>query len=244
MSQEQPKLMSEDDLLRISKIALVLLQVEAGATGESKEKDLGPPSEDKKSVISAVRRKHALDLHHELQSWFEVPLDPPLIPDYITVLNNVSLIQAQKADPGVEDWLAQSRGLAYMLYIHLCNHEVIQKKKEEGEWPAPMAEDEMKKLVKDCIHGLVFTAHNLGPGEGHHIVSSVFMPLAFGAFLDRARFELENLGTFYEYMSEEGPRTVNGYPTFFSVRIINKRDWDRCFEAIKAAEKALEDIEL
>ena len=241
MSQEQPKLMSEDDLLRVSSLALVLLKVEAGVS----ETDDGavPDAAPVDNHLLGVRRKTALDLHHELGSWFEVPLDPPSIPDYFTVLNNVSVALQRKDTTDAETWLSQSRSLAYMLFLHLCEHEEVRKKREEGEWPEPMTEEDMKQLVKDCIHGMVFTAHNIKPTQ-FHMATSVFMPLALGAYSSRAKFEWQNIGTFYEYLSEAGPRSVNGLPTFMSVRIINKKDWDRCFKAIIATEAALEDVKL
>lgn len=42
----------------------------------------------------------------------------------------------------------------------------------------------------------------------------------------------EELGVLYAYMSDASPRTINGYPTFFSMGVLNVADWKRVREAI------------
>lgn len=237
MSQEQLKLMTKDDLLRIAKLANVLMLAEAGVSEQGEQ-------EETQRLLS-IRRRAALTLHHALGSYFpETYAITTQTMDYLAALNNVVSIPDRREDLSEEAWLEWTKPFVESLYSHLCVHEVIQRKQEEGEWPPPMTEDEVKGFVKDCVHGLIFTAHHIGPTRDERALTSVFMILALGAFLERADFELMNVGTFYEYISEAGPLSVNGSPTFMSVRVMNKRDWERCFKAIKAAEAALENVEL
>ncbi len=41
------------------------------------------------------------------------------------------------------------------------------------------------------------------------------------------------LGAIGEHISKAGPRSINGYPIFFSMAVINKEDWDRIRAAVK-----------
>lgn len=47
------------------------------------------------------------------------------------------------------------------------------------------------------------------------------MPLALGA---ADKIDADKVGMLYEYMDKAGPRSVNGYPCFFSFRWLDKRD--------------------
>lgn len=40
---------------------------------------------------------------------------------------------------------------------------------------------------------------------------------------------LQSIGLVYEYLSEAGPMAVNGKPTFFSLRLLNKADTEKMF---------------
>jgi len=55
---------------------------------------------------------------------------------------------------------------------------------------------------------------------------------------------LQNIGVIYEYISKAGPRSINGYPCFFSFRILNKADWLRAHAAIVRELKRREDMEI
>lgn len=56
---------------------------------------------------------------------------------------------------------------------------------------------------------------------------------------DERRTELfskwnSNLGEIGEHVSKAGPRSINGYPMFFSMRAIHKDDWVRIRKAVEA----------
>lgn len=41
---------------------------------------------------------------------------------------------------------------------------------------------------------------------------------------------VKSIGLVYEYLSEAGPMSVNGKPTFFSLRLLNKADTEKMFD--------------
>jgi len=54
----------------------------------------------------------------------------------------------------------------------------------------------------------------------------------------------ENIGIVWEYMKQANPMGINGMPTFFSMRIMHREDWDRCRKAINRQLEAQRDLEV
>jgi len=50
----------------------------------------------------------------------------------------------------------------------------------------------------------------------------------------------ENVGIIWEDASQAGPRSINGYPIFFSMKLMSKSDWDRAKTAILKESKRRE----
>ena len=55
---------------------------------------------------------------------------------------------------------------------------------------------------------------------------------------------LKQIGCIYEFVDKAGPRSINGYPIFFSFRMIHTDDWARAAAAIEREEKRREKIEV
>lgn len=100
--------------------------------------------------------------------------------------------------------------------------------------PEPISEEELKAFTLGLIDGRVFTSAHVGEAD---MLPMIFMPLGLGMFADHGDKELkaidEKLGVFWEWMDRAGPRSVNGYPCFFSVRMLCKSDWERARKAYK-----------
>lgn len=84
-----------------------------------------------------------------------------------------------------------------------------------------MSEEELRKLAVDYVEGKIFTTfhfnkHDIESGD---MVGLVFMPLLLGG----ASFA-HDAWMLYEYYSEAGPRSINGYPIFFSMRKVIQKD--------------------
>jgi len=94
-----------------------------------------------------------------------------------------------------------------------------------------MTTDELTQFVLNYCDGHLFTSAHLRPGD-EQLIQSIFMPLAFGAFAERSKSYLEKVGLLWEHMSQAGYRGINGYPTFMSLRVMHKDDWERARKAI------------
>lgn len=77
--------------------------------------------------------------------------------------------------------------------------------------------EELKQLAIDIVEGKVFGTWNI---ENPSDMAMVFM---VSIFMKKKDFPKDAVH-FYEYMSEAGPRGVNGMPCFFSARVLNKKE--------------------
>jgi hypothetical protein len=105
-------------------------------------------------------------------------------------------------------------------------------------WRTFMTDEEIKKLALDIRSNLVFGSWNIRKEEFERMVGSVFMPLLFMDEESRKQMKDEEIFHIYEYMSQAGPRSINGYPMFMSFRSINKTDAEKLFKVIAALEDA------
>ena len=86
-------------------------------------------------------------------------------------------------------------------------------------------EDELKEIAIGIHAGTIFTDRHI---KDTNMLTSVFMPIIFGAFKEAK--DIENVGLIYEHLSEAGPRSVNGYPSFMSMNILDHAEAKRVFE--------------
>lgn len=101
------------------------------------------------------------------------------------------------------------------------------------------SEEEISQLAKDIVANLVFTSdHVRRPND----LKLVFMPVILGAFSDMTEEAKKDIGMLYEYYKEASPRSVNGMPIFFSVRILNVKDRKAVWEKVKKIEEMLDSV--
>lgn len=55
---------------------------------------------------------------------------------------------------------------------------------------------------------------------------------------------MSDLGVIYEEYSKAGPRSINGYPCFFSFRVLSRNDWERARKAINRELEHRESMEV
>ena len=95
--------------------------------------------------------------------------------------------------------------------------------------------EELKQIAIDLRAGKIFSdRHCQSPEE----VSMVFMVLMF---LDQKaidEFKANPPGLIYEYLTEAGPRSVNGMPCFMSHRYLTVDDAKAMFDIAKKLEEA------
>jgi hypothetical protein len=97
--------------------------------------------------------------------------------------------------------------------------------------------EDLKQLAKDIWAGTVFTDRHI---QDFNIVPMVFMPLALGAIGDLSEEDAKDVGMIYEYLSEAGPRSINGYPMFTSCRLLNKDDTKKVWSLYEEVKKMME----
>lgn len=88
------------------------------------------------------------------------------------------------------------------------------------------SDSELRQIARDYVERRIFTDRNC-PGD---LLTSVFMVAALGGLAEQIQFLKDNpesdarLGLIYEYLEDAGPRSVNGYPMFMSLKILNAKD--------------------
>jgi hypothetical protein len=105
--------------------------------------------------------------------------------------------------------------------------------------PLPaMTEDELKTLARDMAMEKVFTSNHV-PDHDARMLGMIFMPLALGGLGGR---NPEEIGMIYEYLDRAGPRSINGYPCFFSFRMVRADQMQALFAKYRAIREALEAV--
>lgn len=100
----------------------------------------------------------------------------------------------------------------------------------ETKPPPHMTDDQLREFVLGCCDDKIFTSFHVHE-EPTDVLKLVFMPIAFGAL---KTIKLDELGCIWEWWIQAGQRSINGYPSFFSMRVMHKDDWERAHKAIDA----------
>lgn len=101
--------------------------------------------------------------------------------------------------------------------------------------------EEIKSIAFALLNNSIFTDRHISQDEPH-MLGSIFMPLALGAFKDLTEEEVQNIGLIYESLDKAGPRAINGYPSFFSFQYLDKTDSDKVFEMARKIQAAVESV--
>jgi hypothetical protein len=88
---------------------------------------------------------------------------------------------------------------------------------------------QLSKLADDIIAGKVFGSWDIA-GDSMDL-GMIFFPLLFGAKLP------PNVGHVYEYLHEADPRSINGYPIFFSCHVLTQNDMKALWVMVGAVAK-------
>lgn len=101
-----------------------------------------------------------------------------------------------------------------------------------------MEKEDLKKLALDMHKGLIFADTQI---QQPNMLVMVFMPLAL---MPINKKWVDQVGLIYEYLDKAGPRSVNGMPTFMSMRIVPRADLPMLIEYVKKYEKAEKAVKL
>ena len=87
-----------------------------------------------------------------------------------------------------------------------------------------MTDKEVSDLARDLVQNKVFMSDQISnPND----LMSVFMVLALLDDEKMKKLRESDVVACYEYMNRATARSVNGYPTFMSCRVLMKDDYDR-----------------
>ena len=104
-------------------------------------------------------------------------------------------------------------------------------KEQDTPEPKLMSEPERRQLALDIMDGKIFGTWNVRKTDGPETIGMIFMPLVLGAKLPKG------VAHIYEYLSEAGPRSINGYPCFMSLRMLMKEDATAIFPMMDELKK-------
>jgi hypothetical protein len=95
--------------------------------------------------------------------------------------------------------------------------------------PVRLTDDEIKEFAKGILDGRLFTSYHISQREmaDHRLFGMIFMPVGLGGL---RHYNPEKIGAIVEWIDKAGPRSVNGYPIFFSCRVVHTDDWKRIVE--------------
>lgn len=100
-----------------------------------------------------------------------------------------------------------------------------------------LSADELTAIAVETFHGRIFH-HNMC--ETVQDIHAVFMPIGLGALAEWTPEEISNIGLIYEHMSSAGPRSINGMPVFFSMKLVHKDDMPELSSRLDAIKAAVE----
>jgi hypothetical protein len=92
---------------------------------------------------------------------------------------------------------------------------------------------ELRKLAKQVHSGEVFLSNK------PDIIQMSFMVLMLA---DPSTLP-EDIGSVYEFMREAAPRSINGYPIFFSAHFLSTAETQKVLQYVKEIEELLKEFE-
>lgn len=132
-----------------------------------------------------------------------------------------------------------------------------------------MTEQELKELVRDVYDNKLFTSFQCSSDAMMVFMPLMFLGAApsqpsktgdnqtdrknkLNYIEEKLQYEREtpereafikNIGMVYSSLSEAAPRSINGYPIFYSMTIVSKEDTLKFIDMFKKYEKMREDFE-
>lgn len=106
----------------------------------------------------------------------------------------------------------------------------------------PKTDDELKRIALDINKGLVFTDKHIREGD-ERLFGSIFMIYSLMDAEQLEALKSAEIVTAFEYLEKAASNGVNGYPSFFSLQMLNRTDaekmWRYYFKLQEAEAAAL-----
>lgn len=111
---------------------------------------------------------------------------------------------------------------------------------EESKVPVSSVTDEQIQEIALGLHRRqIFCDRHIPQPQWEDMVPSVFLTIGLGGF---GNVDVTTLGLVWEHLDKAGPRSINGFPMFFSCNLLNKEDAEKVMvivRRLKEAEKAV-----
>lgn len=91
--------------------------------------------------------------------------------------------------------------------------------------------NDTRQLAMDIVDGKVFGSWAITEKD---MIGLVFMPLSLGAKI------ADDTAHVYEYYDKAAPRSINGYPIFFSMTAITTKEWPQIVKWCRKFERMKE----
>ena len=122
-----------------------------------------------------------------------------------------------------------------------CNIPDIEEGDITGSTYESRSDEQIKDLALQLYKNEIFTSLQV-PDNSTHLLPSIFMPLIFMDDLTKKVLLLNEAHCFYAEMKDAGPRSINGYPMFFSMLYLNRTDADRLIKKYNAIKEAMDNV--
>jgi hypothetical protein len=100
-----------------------------------------------------------------------------------------------------------------------------------------LSDERIKEIGIDLYKGLIFTSLQVqNPSD----IGMVFMPILLMDENQMAEFKELKPFVIFEYFDKAGPRSINGYPIFWSCCHATKEEWEKIYD-IYSKMKRFED---
>ena len=94
----------------------------------------------------------------------------------------------------------------------------------------PRSDEKIREIARGIIDGSIFCSDQC-PGK---LLGAVFMLLMFLEAEHLVEHKLRDISLLYETIDQAGPRSINGYPSFFSCKMLNGDEHKRLRKELKA----------
>jgi hypothetical protein len=100
-------------------------------------------------------------------------------------------------------------------------------------------DEELKQVARDWVENRIFMSTQVkNPAD----IPMVFMVLAMADEELIDQYKKEDVVAFYEYYEKASPRSINGYPTFFSAHNLTRDEFEKVRTWALEAQQALEKV--
>ncbi len=97
-------------------------------------------------------------------------------------------------------------------------------------------EEDLKQIAKCLWAKQIFCDRDIRKEERDNMIGSIFMPIMLGGLNKEV---VKELGLIFEYYDKSAPRSINGYPIFFSCQLLNIEDAKKMFDYAVKIENAM-----